>query len=296
MERINSSTRLIGLLGKPISHTFSPLKHNYCFKKLGLNYLYLPHEINREDLKNSVEAMKTLGYAGFNVTFPYKIDIMEFLDKINENATIIGSVNCVRIEDGKLEGFNTDGIAYVRSLKALFGDGINGMNFLLLGCGGAGRAIAVALAQNGVRRMILNDIREDMAADLKLTLGKVIDLNNNVNVVPSNEVRGVLKKADIIINATSLGMHPYVGVSPIQVSDIPRSAIISDITYNPPKTQLLLDAEKLGCVCLNGLDMAVYEGLESSKTWTGVEPEISDMREILNYQVKRLLEGDEHSK
>ena len=288
MERINSKTRLIGLIGKPLAHTFSPLKHNYCFAKLGLNYLYLPIEIERAELKDTITAMKTLRYAGFNITFPYKIDIIDYLDSIDEQARAIGSVNCVKIVDGRLEGYNTDGIAYVSSLKAEVDDDICGLSFLLLGCGGAGRAIAVALAKNGVKGIALYDIDQAKAVSLESALREFTNAECYVVGSNSSELTEAIGESEVLINATALGMHPYEGISPVAAHDIKRGMIVSDITYNPPMTRLLIDAESLGCQCLNGLGMAVYEGVESSRIWTGIEPSASDMQEILDYQVRKL--------
>lgn len=267
--KIDAQTRLIGLLGYPLSHSFSPQMHNAAFAHLNLNKLYLPIEVTEQDLGVVIRGMAKMNFDGFNVTIPHKINVLKYLDEVDEAAAAIGAVNCVTIKDGRLKGYNTDGSGFVRSLEQGLGESVRGGNILLLGSGGGARAVAMTLALRGAARINIFNRTVAKAQELAGEINAKIKSGSSA-AVDEAALREALAGTDIIINTTSVGMSPHTEETPLEKSLLQPRHIVCDIVYNPRQTRLLQEAAETGCRILPGLPMLVYQGVESFTLWTGV--------------------------
>jgi shikimate dehydrogenase len=277
MTAVDVNTKLVALLGNPLGHSFSPAMHNKAFGLLGLNYFYLPIEVTPSDLKDVVRGISKMNFAGFNVTIPHKIQIMEHLDHIDALAKTIGAVNTVVLKNGVSTGYNTDGEGFVRSLETETGAPVKGQCHFILGCGGAARAIAMTLAFKEAGRILICNRTEQKAHDLVAEINaKVRPCSEVVRREPADIQAGV-GQADVLINTTSIGMHPDGDRLPLAEELIPQGRTVFDIVYNPVKTRLLEAAERKGCKIVPGLGMLVYQGVEAFKLWTGVEAPAKEM-------------------
>ena len=286
MAIIDVNTKLVGLLGNPLGHSFSPDMHNKAFQTLGLNFFYLPIEVTPADLKEVALGIVKMNFGGYNVTIPHKISIMEHLDHIHELAAVIGAVNVVTIKDGRTTGYNTDGEGFVRSLEAEAGISVNGKRHLIVGCGGAARAIAMTMAFNGAKKILLSNRTEQKAHDLAGEINDRVRPCCDVVGKEPAEMKSAFEQADVVINATSVGMHPDENRLPLDTGLLRESQVVSDIVYNPVKTELLKRAEEKGCKIVTGLGMLVYQGVEGFKLWTGVAPPVDEM-----FAVVRAIKG-----
>ena len=277
---ISGKTKICGLIGDPVEHTMSPVMHNAAFDKLGLDYAYLPFRVSPEELPQAVSGLKALNATGFNVTIPHKVAVMPLLDKLDPLAEKIGAVNTVVNDNGVLKGYNTDASGF---LQALLERGVEpaGKNIVLLGAGGAARAISYILAERNVHLTILNrreelDWAEAIAANIRKDLGKDIKV---FELLP-DYLAAALEPADILVNATSVGMSPAGGVSPVPAQLIKSGLVVVDIVYNPVRTKLLQDAAAAGAVTVEGLDMLVWQGALAFEKWTGQKPPFDLMKEV----------------
>jgi len=284
---INTETQLLGLLGNPLEHSFSPEMHNKAYEKTNLNYLYLPLEIEEDNIEDVLKGIKHMKFIGFNVTIPYKLKIMKFLDEIDPLAKKIGSVNTVKISQGKLIGFNTDGKGFVKSLVNYSKINVSSSKFLLLGAGGASRSIAMTLADRGAKKIFISNRTIEKAEELSNeTNDKVRSCCSYVDNNDMVKMKEITKKVDVIINTTSVGMYPNTEECPLDKNFLLKKHLVIDIVYNPIKTRLLLEGEKKGCSIQNGLGMLVNQGAEAFEIWTGEKAPIEEMKEIINNIMK----------
>ncbi len=279
MQKVDSKTKYIGLLGYPLGHSISPVMQNAAFESKNINNLYIPVEVKKEDLADVVKAMSKMNFAGFNVTIPYKIEVMNYLDEIDDLAKSIGAVNTVVIKDGKLKGYNTDGIGFLRSLEGELSLSVTGKNIFILGSGGAARAISMTLAMNKANRLYICNRTFERAE------GLVRDINSKYgNVAISipmlrQKMEEAITDAEILINATSVGTYPNIDEIPIDKELLNGNFAVCDVVYNPKKTKLLQEAEKLGCKTMSGLGMLVHQGAEAFEIWTGAKAPVETMFE-----------------
>lgn len=277
---ISGKTKICGLIGDPVEHTMSPVMHNAAFAKLGLDYAYLPFRVKPEALSRAVSGLKAVNAIGFNVTIPHKISVMPLLDELDPLAEKIGAVNTVVNDNGVLRGYNTDASGF---LQALLERGVEpeNKNIVLLGAGGAARAIAYILSEHEARLTILNrreelDWAEAIAANVRKDLGKGIEV---FELIPDHLARA-LGAADILVNATSVGMSPVSDISPVPAALIKPGLVVVDIVYNPVRTKLLRDAAAAGAVTVGGLDMLVWQGALAFEKWTGEKAPFELMKEV----------------
>ena len=279
---INTKTELLGLLGKPLEHSFSPKMHNKTYEENSMNYLYLPLEIEEENIEDVLKGIKHMKFIGFNVTIPYKIKIMKFLDEIDTLAKKIGSVNTVKITNGKLIGFNTDGSGFVKSLQIDSKIDVNKNKFLLLGAGGASRSIAMTLADRGAEKILIANRTVEKAKELSTEVNsKVRKCCSYVDINSIKKMKESTNIVDVIINTTSLGMYPNIEGCPINTELLLKKHLVADIVYNPVKTKLLKEAENKGCKIQNGLGMLINQAAEAFEIWTDKEAPIGDMRKVI---------------
>lgn len=283
MKEITGHTVLTGLLGSPVAHSISPMMHNEGFRQLDLDYVYLCFDVGTDKLKTVVEGMKAMGVRGFNCTMPDKNRMCELADELSPAARMIGAVNTVLNEDGKLKGYNTDGIGYMQAVKDA-GHNIIGKNMTLLGAGGAATAVCVQAALDGVAQINVFSIRDQFFERAQ----KMVDtINKETNCKASLydfEDETVLKKSiadsHILTNGTSVGMAPNTDNCIIKdKSFFHEGLIVSDVIYNPRETRLLKIAKEAGCETFNGLYMLLYQGAEAFKIWTGKEMPVEIIKE-----------------
>lgn len=282
---ITGKTRVCGVIGEPIEHTLSPIMHNAAFEALKLDYVFLAFRVKSAQVEAAVNGMRALNIRGLNVTMPYKSTIMNFLDRIDLSAQIIHSVNTILNKENTLYGFNTDGTG---ALKALRENGVEpkGRKVLLLGAGGAARAIAYALAKEADELAVLNRTVKQ-AQDLARVLEKTANKKIVAGSLSPNEIQRNIQDSDILINATSVGMKPKVEESPVPPKLLRRSLAVMDIVYNPLETKLVKEAKAAGAQVVSGVEMLIYQGAASFEIWTGKSAPVEVMREAaLNHLQK----------
>lgn len=280
---IKGSTNIVGLIGHPVEHSFSPPMHNAAFAELGLDYAYVAFDVNPDDLKSAVDGAKSLNIKGFNVTIPHKIEVMQYLDELDEVARLIGAVNTIDFKN--LKGYNTDGIGAVRAIEEV--TSIKDKNVVVAGAGGASRAISFYLAKFGAGSMTILNRNANKAKDLA---GDVLksDLIGDVGADSISEIDSYLKDADILVDTTPLGMDPHINDEPIAKSDAMHDGlVVFDAVYNPNETVLLKEAIKAGVKPVYGIKMLLYQGAESFKIWTGRDAPIDVMQDALNKHLGR---------
>ena len=275
---ITGSTKICGLIGDPVEHSMSPTMHNTAFEDRGLDYVYLPFRVEKEQLGRAILSIKALNIRGLNVTIPHKVSVMPLLDELDPLAERIGAVNTIVNNDGVLKGYNTDAHGF---LKAMLGQGVspNGKNVVILGAGGASRAISFVLAEKVGNLVILNRLLEmDRAIELAASISRAF--NREVKALELNEqnLAQVLRKANILVNATSVGMSPNTGETPVPAGLLKGDLVIFDIVYNPAKTRLLAEAEATGTRAIGGLEMLAWQGASTFEMWTGLKAPLEIMR------------------
>ncbi len=251
---IDGSTQIYGILGRPVAHSLSPAMHNAAFKELGINAVYVAFPV--ADLASAVAGLRGLMIRGASVTIPFKEDIIPLLDEIDPQAVKIGAVNTVVNRNGLLTGYNTDWLGALRALEEK--TDIAGKRALILGAGGASRAIAFGILEKGGQAAV-TDLEMDKALALARQLWVEVIAPDHLGQYP----------ADILINATPVGMEPQSGDIPIDPNHLPRFQVVMDIVYKPLKTRLLQEAEARGCQVIDGLRMLIHQATEQFTLWTG---------------------------
>lgn len=260
--------------GKSCSTQYFPLMHNEAFRLLGLDYTYLCFEVNENTLSQAVAGLKACGIRGFNLTMPCKNKVVELLDDLSPAAELIGAVNTVVNENGRLIGHNTDGIGYMQAVRDA-GHDITGKTITLMGAGGAATAICAQAALDGVQKIHLfarqtsrfRDRTAALADKINSTLPCQVILHENED---KTALSNALTESAMLVNATSVGMAPDTDSSIITDPSLFRpELIVSDVIYNPKETKLLREAREAGCPVFNGMYMLLYQGAEAFRLWTG---------------------------
>jgi shikimate dehydrogenase len=279
---ITGHTQLVGLLGWPVEHSISPPMHNAAFLSLGMDWCYLPFAVRPEALAVALSGARALGLRGLNATVPHKQALLSLVDELTPEARAIGAVNTIRMDNrlqgDRLVGHNTDAAGFMRALRET-GFAPEGCRALVLGAGGAARAIGYGLAGAGARIMLLNRTPEravSLAADLRAAVPEA-----NVDAAPLTqaEIARVAPEADLVVNTTSVGMWPHTDATPWpEEVPFPERGLLFDLIYNPPETRLMAQARAQGARAENGLTMLVHQGAEAFRLWTGVEPPVDIMQ------------------
>lgn len=279
LEKIDGRTKLVGLLATPIGHTLSPRLHNLGYSIKGLNYAYLAFEVGNDNLEEAVNGMRAVDAAGFNVSMPNKMEIIQYLDELDDSAKYSGAVNTVVNDNGKLIGHNTDGQGYVKNLLN-HGVEIEGKKITLVGSGGAATPIAIQLAQSGVSEISIfarNDQYFKQAEENARKINEDMkEFNVKANIFPledKEQFRKEIADSVVLANGTSLGMKPLDDLSIVdETLDVLRKdLVVTDVVYNPQKSKLLQQAEDAGCTAINGLGMMSWQGAIAFKLFTGVD-------------------------
>ncbi|RMG71628.1 MAG: shikimate dehydrogenase, partial [Nitrospirae bacterium] len=267
---INANTKLTGIIGWPVEHSKSPLMHNAAFDALGLNMCYVAMPVRPDDLGDAIKGLRALNFLGINVTIPHKEAVINHLDRIDEEAEFIGAVNTIKNQDGELVGYNTDGRGFMESLRENDIDP-KGKNIFVIGVGGAARAVCYYLCQEASTLWL-------HGRNIKRASALARDLNKLSPSVSITETKDNLRYADIIINATPLGMKEDDPM-PLEPSLLRDDQVVCDLIYWD--TPLIKEAKKIGCRTVNGIGMLLWQGALAFKIWTGITPPVEIMREQL---------------
>ncbi len=272
---VSGKTKIIGIFGNPIEHTLSPAMHNAAFNTLGLDMSYVPFRVLPEDLPDAVRAVRSLNLLGVNITVPHKENVIPLLDEVDKEAEFIGAVNTVVNNDKKLKGYNTDGRGFMRSLLEE-GISVDGKDIIIIGAGGASRAISYYLSEKS-SRLFLYDLdrkkTEKLASDLK-KIRRNIFIPENISDVA---------KPFMIINATPLGLKPSDPL-PFNQDHVTPDMVICDLVYK--KTKFLQEADKKGSRTIDGSGMLLWQGVLAFELWTGIQPPVDVMRQALLSRIK----------
>jgi shikimate dehydrogenase len=277
-KTISGKTQICGVIGDPIEHTMSPVMHNASFSALGLDYVYVAFRVKSDELAGAIEGMRALNIRGLNVTIPHKVNIIPLLDGLDTLADKIGAVNTIVNRDGILKGHNTDANGF---LQALLDKGVTpeGKNVVILGAGGAARAISFILAEKRANLLILNRLEEiDWAEELARKISSVFGKEVRALELNDANLKTALDKAELLVNATSVGMSPNTNLNPVPSRLLRPGLVVFDIVYNPIKTKLATEASLAGCETVMGLDMLVWQGALAFEMWTGKKAPVDIMK------------------
>jgi len=282
MAEISGKTTLVGIIGSPVSHSLSPAMHNAAFAALGLDWLYVPFPVCREKLPAAVCGLAALGVAGFNVTIPHKVAILPLLDSISPEAELIGAVNTVAVKDGRLTGFNTDGVGLLAALTGKLGFSAAGRSVLVLGAGGAARSAVAALASAGAARVEVANRSLEKARELVSLLSERLpETSFSADSLRRLADPRYLESFDLIVNTTSVGMAGD-SFADLRLARLKPGLVVYDMVYAPPVTPLLAEAAACGVPAANGLAMLVSQGEAAFSIWTGVTPPAGCMEQALS--------------
>lgn len=269
---ITGKTTVTGIIGAPVAHSLSPVMHNAAFRALKLDWVYVPFPVPPARLGAAVAGLAAAGVAGFNVTIPHKVAIMPFLDEIDPDAELIGAVNTVLVREGRLTGYNTDGLGLVAALADKLSFDPRGKQVLVIGAGGAARSAVVALARAGaVRVHVANRTKDAALALVALVAGRLQGTPCAAGPLDAVADPAFIGCFDLVVNTTSVGMSgdSVPGLDPALLKS---GARVYDMVYAPPVTPLLEQSGALGIPCANGLGMLVAQGEAAFRIWTGVVP------------------------
>jgi shikimate dehydrogenase len=269
---------LTACFGKPVAENPTQVMIEAAYRQLGLDWRYITLEIGPEDLATAVQGARVMGFRGFNCTIPHKVAVIEHLDGLGESAKVMQAVNCVVRRGEQLIGENTDGKGFVEGVKKLRDP--KGKQVVLLGAGGAARAIAVELALSGASKITLVNRSPERGAATKALLDDQLDVETAL--VSWEGPYAIPEGTDFLINATSVGLFPDVAAElNLDYSTLEASTFVSDVVFNPPETHLIRQAKARGCETLDGLAMLVGQGVIGVEYWTGESPDPGVMREAL---------------
>ena len=274
---IDQHTALYGVIGNPVRHSLSPILHNAAFSATSLNAVYLAFETG--DIEECIKGIRALGIKGASITIPFKTTVMPFLDEIDPLAKRIGAVNTIVNDSGRLKGYNTDAFGALKALEENVK--LPGMTCLIIGAGGAARAIGFMLKEQDVAVSIVNRSRKR---------GEALAASLGCPFVPLDEISGT--KGGLLVQTTSVGMYPDIDQCPVPENILENGMVVMDIVYLPAETRLLNLARDRGCVIISGVDMFINQGAEQFRLWTDLDPPFASMRHALK---EALLEQDERN-
>lgn len=280
---VDINTKMVTLLGKPLSQSYAARMQNAAYKAAGINMLYFYTEVENDHLGDVINGIRHMNFAGFAVTKPNKVEVMKYVDEADPLCEKMNASNTVVIRNGRLKAYNTDGIGFIRSLQEEAPEiDISKSVFFCLGAGGAARAICSVLAHNGAKKIYI----------ASRTISRVKELVDDINekfahiaeVVDMQDAYMMKKKvaaSDVVMNNTGLGMPTSLDKTPIPKEYLRPGQLCFDATYNPSKTRFLVEAEQVGCKIMNGLGMSLYQGAAQIELWSGMEAPIDAMRQEL---------------
>lgn len=287
--QVTGHTKIIGVIGSPISHSRSPQMHNAAISKACLDYVYVPFHVKADAIENAINGFKALNVVGINVTIPHKQSVMPFLTSISREAELIGAVNTLTFSDGEIHGENTDAPGFIKAMEEVGASPPKDKDVVVIGAGGSARAIVVALTLTGAKKVTIANRTEAKAIALAEELSDKINTNNETDGhitqligmgLTDARLSYAVSESTLIVNTTSATMdntHPLL----IDQNWIQSSTTVYDIVYTPPMTTLLIAASNRGCTIVGGIGMLVHQGAIAFERWTGVKPCVDTMRAAL---------------
>ena len=276
---ISGKTRLFGLIGSPVEHSKSPAMYNYCFDKWKLDYKYLAFNVDKNQTADAIQAFRTFQMKGANITMPCKQEVLKYLDEISPAARLVGACNTIVNHDGVLTGYITDGEGYIENLRHE-GVEVKGKKITLLGAGGVSSAIQAQALLDGAREIAVFNKKDafwEQAVAKAAEYQKAFP-SQKITVYDMDDAERLA--ADILSNATRVGMHPLENISIITDHSLFRKElVVTDVVYEPEKTKLLQDAEAAGCKTVGGLGMLIYQGAAAAKLYTGLDMPVEEVKE-----------------
>ncbi|TLX87531.1 MAG: shikimate dehydrogenase [Thaumarchaeota archaeon] len=273
---MNAELKTYCIIGDPIDHSFSPAIYNAAFNSLGLNCTYIAFRVQKDELRDSLDSLRAINIGGFNVTMPHKIKVLNYVDYYDKTVEMVGAANTVNNDHGKFRAYNTDVIGFIKPLherKISF----NGFNVLILGAGGAARAIVVALAhEKGIANINIFNRNTDRSEKLSNMIKK---MGLESSIVSNNNIQQVASKSHLIINTTPLGMKNEKSL--INSTNIRTDAIVYDIVYKPINTDLIKNAKTAGAEVVYGYEMLLKQAIASFKIWIQKDPPLDSMKKVL---------------
>jgi len=282
-RRISGHTGLLALIGSPVGHSGSPAMYNYSFEKLGLDYAYVAFDIKIDEVADAIAAMKTFKMRGCNVTMPCKTEVVKHMNELSPAAKIIGAVNTIVNENGKLTGHMTDGEGFVKNLLD-HGVDVKGKKITVAGGGGAATAIQVQCALDGAREISIFNIKDDFFARTLETAEKIRSavpecVVNVYDIADTAKMTEEILSSDIFANATIVGMKPMDDQSVVKdLSAFHKDLVVADAVYNPIETKLLREAKEAGCKCIGGKGMLLWQGVAAFKLYTGMDMPVEEVK------------------
>ena len=264
------------IIGDPIDHSLSPAIHNAAFNTLGLNCSYIAFRVQEGQLKNSIDSLRSINIGGFNVTMPHKVKVLNYVDRCDKIVQLVGAANTVNNEEGKFCAYNTDVAGFIRPLRERK-IGFNGIDVMILGAGGAARAVVVALSgEKGIANINIFNRNTERSTNLANLVKK---LGLNASIISNNDVQKIAYKSDLIVNTTPLGMSNEESL--IKSASISKNSIVYDIVYRPINTKLIENAKTAGAQVVYGYEMLLEQATESFKIWLKMDPPIDSMKKVL---------------
>lgn len=286
-NKFNIDTQITGIIGHPIKHSYSPFMHNIAFELLNLNYLFLPFDVPPSNLKSAIKGMTALGIKGLNVTIPHKENVIPLVKNVSEEVSIVGAANTIVNDNGTLNAYNTDVFGVMETLLP-YKEKIANAEVSILGSGGASRSVIYSLLRNFRPEKINLINRNEVRADqLKEYFTAKMHFNNfKTYSLYNSPIDEILKRSQLIVNSTSVGMYPNIDDSVISSYEaFTKDQIVFDMVYNPLKTKLLMLADAAGAKTLDGLTMFVYQGAKAFELWTGLEMPVEKIFKALKLHI-----------
>ncbi|MFQ6042712.1 MAG: shikimate dehydrogenase [Candidatus Poribacteria bacterium] len=280
LPQITGKTKIVGVIGDPIEHSCSPQMHNAAFEQLSMDYVYVAFHVKAEDLKSAIDGFKALNIVGINVTIPHKQDVIPLIDELSREAELIGAVNTLVFKEGRIEGHNTDARGFIAAMKEAGVDVLRGKSVVVLGAGGAARAIVVSLALQDVKRISIANRTASKARQLAADISQKTGIEIHGMGLDDKSLPEAIAASSLLVNTASSSMnleHPLL----INEDWLHRQLGVYDIIYNPPETRLMKVAREKGLKTIGGIGMLVHQGAIAFELWTGQYPPVDTMRYAL---------------
>ncbi|NLK51368.1 MAG: shikimate dehydrogenase [Syntrophomonadaceae bacterium] len=279
---ITGNTRILGVMGYPVAHSFSPVMYNAAFAHSGLDWVYLAFSVPPGNLPEALAGLRALGMTGANLTIPHKEAALKHLDYLTPEADLIGAVNVLRIENDLLIGHNTDGTGFLQSLSREANFIPQQKKVLILGAGGAARAVALTLARRGALEIVIANRTQQRGVELALEVQKKTGVKAEGISLEPEALAAAVQTADLVVQASSVGMYPQSEAPDwFKPEWLSPSTLVCDLIYRPRPTRFLQLADQRGCLTLDGLGMLLYQGVQSFTWWTGLTAPVEIMRQAL---------------
>ncbi len=281
MQSIDAKTKVCGIFGHPVGHSLSPEIHNAAFAARDLPYVYVAHDVQPDDVTQAMTGIRVLGYRGLSITIPHKVAAMQCMDEVDETARVIGCINTVVNDNGRLVGSNSDGLGALAALREAGADP-QGSRTVVLGSGGAARAIAVTLSREAPpKHLALLGVDKEELAHLAQDVKSKGRSHVTSSILTPDTLRVELEQADVLLHCSPIGMHPREGQSLVPPELLRESLAVFDAVYNPRRTKLIQDAQEAGCETILGMEMFLGQAFVQFELWTGQEAPRDVMRKIV---------------